>query len=202
MGKIGGYFTLGRPPFHSCYAAVHAQSAEARSSISVPSRGWLGGRDSAAYTAVKHGLIGLTRSVARDFGPDNIRCNALCPGAITTRISPRPGSELYQSQVKNTFLGRRRAGPPRWPAPRYFWLRMNPPTSPALSCRWMAAGRQCRTRMNSPGKRALPPPPLLPRNRCGWRVGPPAANRRPANPWIFLPRRLLLRTPAAGEQSS
>jgi 3-oxoacyl-[acyl-carrier protein] reductase len=69
-------------------------------------QGLVGGRDSAAYTTVKHGLIGLTRSVARDFGPENIRCNAICPGAITTRISPKPGSELYQRQVKNTFLGR------------------------------------------------------------------------------------------------
>ena len=69
-------------------------------------QGLVGGRDSAAYTTVKHGLIGLTRSVARDYGPDNIRCNALCPGAITTRISPAAGSELHQRQVKNTFLGR------------------------------------------------------------------------------------------------
>jgi NAD(P)-dependent dehydrogenase (short-subunit alcohol dehydrogenase family) len=69
-------------------------------------QGLVGGRDSAAYTTVKHGLIGLTRSVARDFGPRNIRCNAICPGAITTRISPKPGSELHQRQVNNTFLGR------------------------------------------------------------------------------------------------
>ena len=69
-------------------------------------QGLVGGRNSAAYTTVKHGLIGLTRSVARDFGPENIRCNAICPGPITTRISPKPGSELYQRQVKNTFLGR------------------------------------------------------------------------------------------------
>ena len=69
-------------------------------------QGLVGGRDSAAYTTVKHGLIGLTRSVARDFGPENIRCNAICPGAVTTRISPKPGSELHRRQVKNTFLGR------------------------------------------------------------------------------------------------
>jgi len=69
-------------------------------------QGLVGGRDSAAYTTVKHGLIGLTRSVARDFGPHNIRCNAICPGPITTRISPKPGTELYERQIKNTFLGR------------------------------------------------------------------------------------------------
>jgi NAD(P)-dependent dehydrogenase (short-subunit alcohol dehydrogenase family) len=69
-------------------------------------QGLVAGRNSAAYTTVKHGLIGFTRSVAYDFGRHNIRCNAVCPGAITTRVSPPPGSELYQRQISKTFLGR------------------------------------------------------------------------------------------------
>ena len=63
-------------------------------------------RNSAAYTSVKHGLIGFTRSVAYDYGPHNIRANAICPGAIRTRISPPEGSELHQRQIGKTFLGR------------------------------------------------------------------------------------------------
>jgi NAD(P)-dependent dehydrogenase (short-subunit alcohol dehydrogenase family) len=63
-------------------------------------------RDSVAYTSVKHGLIGFTRSVAYDYGPYNIRANAICPGAIRTRISPPEGSELHQRQISKTFLGR------------------------------------------------------------------------------------------------
>jgi NAD(P)-dependent dehydrogenase (short-subunit alcohol dehydrogenase family) len=74
--------------------------------ISSSVQGLVTGRDSAAYTTVKHALLGLTRSVACDFGSHNIRCNALCPGAITTRISPRPGSELHQRQIGKTFLNR------------------------------------------------------------------------------------------------
>lgn len=74
-------------------------------------QGMVAGRDSAAYTTIKHGLIGLTRSVAYDYGRHNVRCNALCPGAITTRISPQPGSELYERQVGKTMLGR--VGQPR-----------------------------------------------------------------------------------------
>jgi NAD(P)-dependent dehydrogenase (short-subunit alcohol dehydrogenase family) len=69
-------------------------------------QGMVGARTSAAYTSIKHGLIGLARSTAYDFGPQNIRCNALCPGAIRTRISPPVGSEFHQRQISKTFLGR------------------------------------------------------------------------------------------------
>lgn len=69
------------------------------------------GRNSAAYTAIKTALVGYTRSVACDYGPHNIRCNAICAGAIKTRISPAPGSELHQRQLGKTFLGR--IGEPR-----------------------------------------------------------------------------------------
>ena len=65
-----------------------------------------GARDSVAYSSIKTALIGFTRSVAYDYGRHNIRVNAICPGAIQTRISPKPGSELYDRQVAKTFLGR------------------------------------------------------------------------------------------------
>jgi NAD(P)-dependent dehydrogenase (short-subunit alcohol dehydrogenase family) len=71
----------------------------------------VGGRNSAAYTSIKTALVGFTRSVAYDYGPHNIRANIICAGAIKTRISPEPGSELHQRQISKTFLGR--VGQPR-----------------------------------------------------------------------------------------
>ena len=38
-----------------------------------------------AYTAANSGINGLTRSLAREFGPDRIRVNALAPGWVMTR---------------------------------------------------------------------------------------------------------------------
>jgi NAD(P)-dependent dehydrogenase (short-subunit alcohol dehydrogenase family) len=69
-------------------------------------QGLVGARNSAAYTSMKHAMIGLTRSTAIDFGPQGIRANAICPGPIRTRISPPDGSEFHQRQVAKTMLAR------------------------------------------------------------------------------------------------
>lgn len=41
----------------------------------------------AAYMAAKAGVVGLTRSIAFDYGQQGIRCNAVCPGLIETPAS-------------------------------------------------------------------------------------------------------------------
>ncbi|MGH9161904.1 MAG: SDR family NAD(P)-dependent oxidoreductase [Vicinamibacteraceae bacterium] len=66
---------------------------------------------SVAYTTVKAGLLGYTRSAAYDYGRQNVRVNAICPGPIQTRISPAPGEPLYEYQLRNTMLNR--VGQPR-----------------------------------------------------------------------------------------
>jgi len=43
--------------------------------------------DSVAYSATKAGLLGLSRSIARDFGRFNIRANTVCPGWVDTPMA-------------------------------------------------------------------------------------------------------------------
>jgi D-xylose 1-dehydrogenase len=58
----------------------------------------------AAYTASKSGILGLTRSLARDYGPYGIRVNAVAPGWIATQrqldkwLTPEAEAELMQRQ--------------------------------------------------------------------------------------------------------
>ncbi len=52
--------------------------------------GLLGVADRAAYNASKHGLIGLTRTLAAEWGGRGVRCNAVCPGWVKTPMDTAP----------------------------------------------------------------------------------------------------------------
>jgi NAD(P)-dependent dehydrogenase (short-subunit alcohol dehydrogenase family) len=45
--------------------------------------------DRAAYNASKHGLIGLTRTLAAEWGGRGVRVNAVCPGWVKTEMDSR-----------------------------------------------------------------------------------------------------------------
>ena len=99
---------------HHCTKAVlpHMLASSGGSIVNIVSiQAMVGCPTSVAYTTTKAGLLGYTLSAAYDYGPRNIRVNALCPGPIQTRISPRPGTPDYDWQCAQTMLGR--VGSPR-----------------------------------------------------------------------------------------
>jgi NAD(P)-dependent dehydrogenase (short-subunit alcohol dehydrogenase family) len=46
-----------------------------------------GGSNIAAYSASKHGVLGLVRSTAKEVARQNITCNAVCPGFVDTDMA-------------------------------------------------------------------------------------------------------------------
>jgi len=71
--------------------------------------GLMGNAGQANYAAAKAGLIGLTRSVARELGSRNITCNAVAPGFIATAMTDRmtdQARETLSVQIPVARLGR------------------------------------------------------------------------------------------------
>jgi NAD(P)-dependent dehydrogenase (short-subunit alcohol dehydrogenase family) len=67
-----------------------------------------GGAGGAAYTVSKHGLLGLTRSLATDYGPKGVRVNAVLPGAIKTAMTSSEDAlvEGVDEAIEATTAGR------------------------------------------------------------------------------------------------
>jgi 3-oxoacyl-[acyl-carrier protein] reductase len=68
--------------------------------------GMMGNPGQANYSASKAGVIGLTRTVARELAGRNITVNAVAPGFIATEMSAALGQEILEGVKKRTPLGR------------------------------------------------------------------------------------------------
>jgi NAD(P)-dependent dehydrogenase (short-subunit alcohol dehydrogenase family) len=80
------------------YAIPVLQSAGGGSVINISS-GWglVGGPNAAVYCASKGAVVQLTRAMAIDYGPQNIRVNCLCPGDTDTRMLQEEARQLGTS---------------------------------------------------------------------------------------------------------
>jgi 3-oxoacyl-[acyl-carrier protein] reductase len=95
--------------FRTMRAAIPVMLDQGGGSIvNVASRlGQMGIAETAAYSAAKAGLIGLTRSVAREFGARGIRVNAVAPGVtITEMTTDLVESEEGRRRMRDMALGR------------------------------------------------------------------------------------------------
>jgi len=91
-----------RGPFIFCHTVI-GHMAE-RGSGAIVNIASLAGRTvsilgGAHYTVAKHGLVGLSRHLAYEFGPKGIRVNAICPGATLTPMFEDPASKEEVKRV-------------------------------------------------------------------------------------------------------
>jgi 3-oxoacyl-[acyl-carrier protein] reductase len=68
--------------------------------------GLMGNAGQANYAASKAGLIGFTKSVAREFASRGITCNAVCPGFIETDMTKDLGDDLKKKLLERIPLQR------------------------------------------------------------------------------------------------
>ena len=68
--------------------------------------GLMGNAGQANYAASKAGMIGFTKSVAREFASRGITCNAIAPGFIETQMTDSLSPELKEAYLKTIPLGR------------------------------------------------------------------------------------------------
>jgi 3-oxoacyl-[acyl-carrier protein] reductase len=61
-------------------------------------QGLVGARLSSAYVASKHGLVGLARALAAEWGEFGITSNAICPGYVNTTMGPQPDARAGHAQ--------------------------------------------------------------------------------------------------------
>jgi 3-oxoacyl-[acyl-carrier protein] reductase len=72
--------------------------------VNTASTGGLGFYGNSIYAAVKEGIVGFTRSVARDLGPHGIRCNAIRPGAVSRmRADPKASAMANEAELVHGF---------------------------------------------------------------------------------------------------
>ncbi len=86
-------------------ALPHLRASDAARIVNIASTEGLGATAGIpGYTAAKHGVIGLTRSLAVELGPEQITVNCVCPGPIHTAMT----AEIPDAD-KATFARRRTA---------------------------------------------------------------------------------------------
>ncbi len=74
--------------------------------------GWVADPLLPVYGATKAGLLGLTRNIAITYGPDGIRCNAICPGDVDTELNQvyfqaHPDPVAFRGRVEQEYPMRR-----------------------------------------------------------------------------------------------
>lgn len=94
--------------FYTVRAVIPGMVARKKGSIVTISSMWgvTGGSCEAPYSAAKAGVVGLTRALAKELGPSNIRVNCVAPGAIETEMTAFLTPDNRKALAEEAPLGR------------------------------------------------------------------------------------------------
>lgn len=94
--------------FHTCRAAVRGMMRRRSGSIVNVSSvvGVHGNPGQTNYGASKAGIIGFTKSLARELGTRGVRANVVAPGYVDTRLTQAISEDMRTVMLANTPLGR------------------------------------------------------------------------------------------------
>lgn len=91
-------------------AAKHMRERKAGRIINISSASWLGNIGQANYAAAKAGVVGLSKTAARELAKFNVTCNAICPGFIETDMTRGVPEKVWDLMISKIPMGR--AGKP------------------------------------------------------------------------------------------
>lgn len=74
--------------------------------INISSASWLGNIGQANYSASKAGVIGLTKTAARELAKKNITVNAICPGFIDTEMTRKVPPKVWDIMISKIPIGK------------------------------------------------------------------------------------------------
>lgn len=94
--------------FHCCQCALPGMIARKEGVILNISSVWglCGASCEVAYSASKAAVIGLTKALAKEVGPSNIRVNCIAPGVIDTDMNGSLDQAAMEELIQSTPLGR------------------------------------------------------------------------------------------------
>lgn len=92
------------------YASQIMREKASGSIINISSASWLGNIGQANYAASKAGVVGLTKTAARELAKKNVTCNAICPGFIDTDMTRGVPEKVWDIMISKIPMGR--AGSP------------------------------------------------------------------------------------------
>lgn len=87
-------------------AARVLRQAGSGSIVNISSASWLGNLGQANYAAAKAGVVGLTRTGAKELARYGVNANAICPGFIDTAMTRALPEDLHAKQLDKIPMGR------------------------------------------------------------------------------------------------